>query len=163
MEHITLRRNLYIEVFEQLVREEHVLAGLYAPLKERLVGAKGALKKLAFVTERTVDLERRCENGERQFDLRSGDRVRGRGGIYSIADIACVPWVKMFGLRYPNEVPYPHMEAWVDRVFARPAVQRGVRVDLDKIRPVVVGAVPVTDDVRRHLFASYQAGDGSTR
>jgi len=23
--------------------------------------------------------------------------------------------------------------------------------------------VPVTDDVRRHLFASYQAGDGSTR
>jgi hypothetical protein len=48
-------------------------------------------------------------------------------------------------------------------VFARPAVQRGVRVDLDKIRPVVVGAVPVTDDVRRHLFASYQKGDGSTR
>ncbi len=82
---------------------------------------------------------------------------------YSIADIACVPWVKMFGLGYPNEAPYPHMDAWVERVFARPAVQRGVRVDLDKIRPVVVGAVPVTDDVRKHLFASYQAGDGSTR
>jgi hypothetical protein len=42
-------------------------------------------------------------------------------------------------------------------------VQRGARVDLDKIRPVVIGAVPVTDDVRRHLFASYQKGDGATR
>jgi GST-like protein len=80
---------------------------------------------------------------------------------YSIADVACVPWVKMFGLRYPNEAAYPHLDAWV--VFARPAVQRGVRVELDKIRPVVVGAVPVTDDVRKHLFASYQSGDGSTR
>jgi hypothetical protein len=80
-----------------------------------------------------------------------------------IADIACVPWVKMFGLRYPNEAPCPHLDAWVDRVFARPAVQRGVRVELHKVRPVVVGAVPVTDDVRKHLFASYQEGDGSTR
>jgi hypothetical protein len=69
----------------------------------------------------------------------------------------------MFGLRYPNEAEYPHLDRWVEGVFARPAVQRGVRVDLDKIRPVVVGAVPVTDDVRKHLFASYQAGDGSTR
>ncbi len=82
---------------------------------------------------------------------------------YSIADIACVPWLKMFGFRYPNEAPYPQLDAWIERVFARPAVQRGVRVELDKIRPVVVGAVPVTDDVRRHLFASYQQGDGSTR
>lgn len=82
---------------------------------------------------------------------------------YSIADIACIPWVKMFGFRYPNEVPYPHLEAWVDRVFARPAVQRGFRVDLDKVRPVVVGAEPVTDTVRSHLFASYQSGDGATR
>lgn len=82
---------------------------------------------------------------------------------YSVADIAAVPWIKMFGLRYANAEPYPHLDAWADRVFARPAVQRGVRVDLDKIRPVVVGAAPVTDEVRRHLFASYQKGDGSTQ
>jgi len=82
---------------------------------------------------------------------------------YSIADIACVPWLKMFGLRYPNEADYPHLDGWIDRVFSRPAVERGCRVDLDKIRPVVVGAEPVTDEVRRHLFASYQDGDGATR
>jgi hypothetical protein len=90
-EHITLRRQLYLEVFEQLVREEHVLVDLYAPLKDRLVGAKGALKKLGFVTERTIDLERWCEEGENQFDLRSGDRVRGRGGIRKLAEEHLVP------------------------------------------------------------------------
>jgi GST-like protein len=81
----------------------------------------------------------------------------------SVADIACVPWVKMFGFRYPNEAPYPNLDAWTDRVFERPAVQRGFRVDLDKVRPVVIGAEPVTDEVRRHLFASYQSGDGATK
>jgi GST-like protein len=82
---------------------------------------------------------------------------------YSVADIACVPWVKMFSFRYPNEAPYPHLDAWTERVFTRPAVQRGFQVELDKVRPVVVGAVPVTDDVRKHLFASYQDGDGGTK
>jgi ABC-type lipoprotein export system ATPase subunit len=84
--HITLRRRLYLEVFGQLVKEEGVLSTLYAPLKSRLVGGKGALGKLAFVTERTVDLVRWCEQGEDQFDLRSGNRVRGRGGIKKLAE-----------------------------------------------------------------------------
>jgi hypothetical protein len=69
----------------------------------------------------------------------------------------------MFGFRYPNEAEYPNLDTWTDRVIERPAVQRGFRVDLDKLRPVVVGAEPVTDEVRRHLFASYQAGDGATK
>lgn len=81
-------------------------------------------------------------------------------GDYSVADIACAPWLKMFGFRYPHPEPYPDLDAWLDRVFDRPAVRRGAAVDLDKIRPVVVGAEPVTDDVRRHLFASYQGGSG---
>ncbi len=95
-------------------------------------------------------------------------RLDGRDFIvddYSVADIACAPWLKMFGFRYPHPEPYPHLEAWLDRVYARPAVLRGTAVDLDKIRPVVVGAEPVTDDVRRHLFASYQgeSRDGPTK
>lgn len=81
---------------------------------------------------------------------------------YSIADIACLPWFKMFGFRYPNQAPYPHLDAWLDRVFEREAVQKGFAIDLDKVRPVVVGAEPVTDEVRRHLFASYQVDDGPT-
>ena len=90
-------------------------------------------------------------------------RLEGREFVadeYSVADIACAPWLKMFGFRYPHPEPYPNLDAWLERVFERPAVQRGAAVDLDKIRPVVVGAEPVTDEVRRHLFASYQAGSG---
>ena len=82
---------------------------------------------------------------------------------YSMADIACLPWFKMFVMGYPDQDDYPALDAWMERVSQRPAVQRGLAVDLDKIRPVVVGAEPVTDEVRRHLFASYQSDDGSTR
>jgi len=89
--HIELRRKLYLQIFEQLVKEEGVLSTLYAPLKTRLIGAKGALGKLAFVTERTIDLDRWCEQGEDQFDLRSGSRVRGRGGIRKFAEEHLVP------------------------------------------------------------------------
>src|SRR5262249_53495569 len=74
------------KVFEQLVKEEEVLANLYSPLKERLAGAQGALGKLAFVTERTVDVKGWCDQGEDQFDLRSGNVVRGRGSIQKLAE-----------------------------------------------------------------------------
>lgn len=91
--------------------------------------------------------------------------LEGRSFIldeYSIADIACFPWFKMFGFRYPDQEPYPNLDAWLDRLSQRPAVQRGFAVDLDKIRAVVLGAEPVTDEVRGHLFANYQVGDGPT-
>lgn len=81
---------------------------------------------------------------------------------FSIADIACWPWFNMFLMAYPNHADYPHLDRWLLRAGSRDAVQRGVSVDLDKIRPVVVGAEPVTDEVRRHLFASYQKSDGPT-
>ncbi|MDJ0788481.1 MAG: glutathione S-transferase N-terminal domain-containing protein [Myxococcota bacterium] len=112
-------------------------------------------------------IERYTHEVERLRRLLDG-HLAGRefiAGTYSVADIACAPWLRMFGYRYPHPEPYPNLDAWLDRVFARPAVQRGAAVDLDKIRPVVVGAEPVTDEVRRHLFASYQKdlGDGPTR
>ena len=91
IEHIELRRKLYFQVFEQLTKEEGVLSTLYAPLKARLIDARGALGKLAFVTERTIDLDGWCERGEDHFDLRSGNRVRGRGSIKKLAEEHLVP------------------------------------------------------------------------
>ena len=84
--HITLRRQLYVKMFEQIVQEESVLGELYGPLKERFIEAKGALEKLAFVTERMVDVDAWSHRGEEQFDLRSGNRFRGRGAIKKIAE-----------------------------------------------------------------------------
>jgi GSH-dependent disulfide-bond oxidoreductase len=49
-------------------------------------------------------------------------------GEYSIADIASYPWVSAFGFVGVDIAPYPHVKAWLDRVGARPAVQKGMAV-----------------------------------
>jgi len=49
-------------------------------------------------------------------------------GEYSIADMACFPWMrnhKAFGLEI-NE--YPKTKAWLATIAERPAVQRGLQV-----------------------------------
>ena len=110
-------------------------------------------------------IDRYTQEVERLRSLLNG-HLDGRHYIldaYSIADIACIPWFKMFGFRYPNQAPYPHLDAWLDRVFEKPAVQRGFAVDLDKISPVVLGSEPVTDEVRKNLFASYQVVEAQTQ
>ncbi len=89
-EHVQLRRSLYRAVFEEIDREEGILAELYAPLRSRLTGATGALGKLTFAIERTVDVDGWCERGESQFDLRSGSKVRGRGSIKKLAEARLV-------------------------------------------------------------------------
>lgn len=47
-------------------------------------------------------------------------------GDYSIADIACFPWV----LRWPDLGlsidDYPNVKSWLERISARPAVRRGL-------------------------------------
>lgn len=47
-------------------------------------------------------------------------------GDYSIADIACFPWI----LRWPdlaiNLDEYPNVKSWMERIAARPAVRRGL-------------------------------------
>jgi GST-like protein len=50
------------------------------------------------------------------------------GDDYSIADIACWPWVRAYewpGLTLDN---HPHLKAWADKVGEREAVQRGLQV-----------------------------------
>lgn len=69
------------------------------------------------------------------------------GGSYSIADMACFPWVYMLygkGYNRPGQPDakdflglqrYPQLKAWVDRIAARPAVQRGIRVCAGSPKP----------------------------
>ena len=90
-EHIALLRSLYVEVFEQLVQEETVLKTLYAPLRDRLKTAKGALAKLAFIVQRRVDLETWSKRGEQLFDLRAGTRFKGHGAIREHAERLLLP------------------------------------------------------------------------
>jgi len=66
---------------------------------------------------------------------------------YSIADIACFPWVLSAFERYGLESPdHPHVKRWLEVIRARPAVARGLAVGKE------VPAPPIDDEARRHLF-----------
>lgn len=49
-------------------------------------------------------------------------------GEYSIADIASYPWVRVYKAFGIAETDFPNVQKWLDRVAARPGVQRGMGV-----------------------------------
>jgi GSH-dependent disulfide-bond oxidoreductase len=49
-------------------------------------------------------------------------------GDYSIADIACWPWVRTHNWSGVAIDRLPHLKAWLDRIAARPAAQKGITV-----------------------------------
>ncbi|MDC0062965.1 glutathione S-transferase N-terminal domain-containing protein [Candidatus Puniceispirillum sp.] len=58
-------------------------------------------------------------------------RLDGRDYIcdeYSIADIACWPWVSRYEWQRVDLAEYPKIRAWYKRLLARDAVQRGYHV-----------------------------------
>lgn len=70
------------------------------------------------------------------LDTRLADREH-LAGDYSIADIAHFCWVRTAGWTGVDMTPFPHLAAWVDRITARPAVQRGLKVP--EVSPVKEG------------------------
>ena len=54
-------------------------------------------------------------------------RLAGRefiAGNYSIADMACYPWIVPHERQQQNLEDFPHLKRWFDAIAARPAVQR---------------------------------------
>lgn len=49
-------------------------------------------------------------------------------GSYSIADMACYPWVVQHDWSGISLDPFPALSRWLDAIAARPAVQRGMNV-----------------------------------
>ncbi|RMX78032.1 hypothetical protein D0869_09407 [Hortaea werneckii] len=58
------------------------------------------------------------------------DYLAGEGkGEYSVADMKTWPWVKGWersGFTQEDMKPFPNVMKWIDRIAARPAVQRGI-------------------------------------
>jgi GST-like protein len=52
-------------------------------------------------------------------------------GEYSVADMACWPWVDKYHGNAGELVDFPNISAWRDRVAARPAVQRAMKIAED--------------------------------
>ncbi|GLK85743.1 glutathione S-transferase family protein [Ancylobacter defluvii] len=52
-------------------------------------------------------------------------------GDYSIADIACLGWAKLWERQGQNIEEFPNLKAWLARMLARPAVKRGLSVNAE--------------------------------
>ncbi len=66
-------------------------------------------------------------------------RLEGREFIcdeYSIADMACWPWISRYEWQGIDLADYPNVRAWYQRLLAREAVQKGYHV------PKVMGEIP---------------------
>jgi len=69
-------------------------------------------------------------------------------GPYSIADMACVGWAKLWERQGQDVNEFPHFKRWLEAVLARPAVQRGIGIRVED-----AGKVDMKDPkVRAVLF-----------
>ena len=72
------------------------------------------------------------------------------GEDYTIADIACFPWIRSWKNQGIDWDDYPHAKRWHDEIAARPAVQRGVEVLTHLRKPLV------DDKAREMMFGATQ-------
>jgi GSH-dependent disulfide-bond oxidoreductase len=70
-------------------------------------------------------------------------------GRYSIADIACYPWIVPYKPQGQNLDDFPHLKRWFDAIAARPAT---VRTYVGVAPAYVRDRSAITDDERKHLF-----------
>jgi GSH-dependent disulfide-bond oxidoreductase len=53
-------------------------------------------------------------------------------GEYSIADMACIGWAKLWERQGQNIKDFPHVERWLEACLARPAVERGLALSAEQ-------------------------------
>ena len=70
-------------------------------------------------------------------------------GDYSIADMACYPWAKLWENQGQDITPFPHMKGWLERCAGRPAVAKGIVVGRE-LRPV--NNLSTDKDAQKVLF-----------
>ena len=70
---------------------------------------------------------------------------------YSIADIACFPWLRRPERQGQSHDDFPNLKRWFDAIAARPAVQRGVEVLAEHQRMGTISA-----EARENLFGAAQ-------
>lgn len=91
------------------------------------------------------------------MDTHLKDRQWFAGSTYSIADMAVYPWVEG-AVNNPAMAPRPNLKNWADRMADRSAVQKGMDVAREKVRPEIVegGMKGFGDQHRSQLFGDAQ-------
>lgn len=72
-------------------------------------------------------------------------------GEFSIADIAIFTWIQSYAASGGNLETFEHIQRWLNDVSARPAVQRGMKVLMEKS-----ASLDHSDEVRDILFGDSQ-------
>jgi GST-like protein len=92
----------------------------------------------------------------RVLDRQLADNEFVAGQHYSIADIACYPWIVLHERQRQNLAHTPHLRRWFEQLRARPAVVRAYDIGAK------INTVPtVTDESRKHLFGSLAAASST--
>ncbi len=72
------------------------------------------------------------------------------GDEYTIADIATFPWLRSAERQGVDWTAFPHAKRWFDKIAARPAVERGVKVLADRRKE------QMDDKAKEMLFGATQ-------
>ena len=73
------------------------------------------------------------------------------GSEYSIADMACYPWIVLYEWQSQKIEDSPHIAAWFERIQQRPATERAYA------RAQEINTAPVIDDESRKLLFGQSA------
>ncbi len=57
-------------------------------------------------------------------------------GRYSIADMACIGWVKPYKRQGQEIEEFPHLKRWLETMLSRPAVKKGLEVGAEARLPI---------------------------
>lgn len=85
------------------------------------------------------------------LDRRLADR-EFVAGSYSIADMACYPWIVPHERQGQNLADFPHVKRWFEAIEARPAVRRAYAL-ADKIN----NGGPMSEEAKKVLFGQTAA------
>jgi GST-like protein len=83
------------------------------------------------------------------LDRRLAGRAFVAGDDYTIADMACHPWINPYTKAPLDLTPYPEVRRWHAAIAARPAVQRAYAKGAE-VNPAA--GQPLSDEERRVLF-----------
>lgn len=120
------------------------MAGLGPMLGQNHHFRNYAPEKIPYAIERYINETHRLYS---VMDKRLENR-EWLAGDYSIADMACVGWIKLWKGQGQNIDDFPNVKRWLEAMLARPAVKRGLEVP---------GNAPKTDiatdkDAQKVLF-----------
>ena len=87
------------------------------------------------------------------LDRRLADRAFV-AGAYSIADIACYPWIVPHAAHGQHLGDFPHLRRWFETIAARPATIRAYDGTTDTYSRTVE---PLSDEARKVLFGQTAA------